>query len=548
MTSKPSHHEGAFSAWTTRRWLRLGVASTLAVLAVLGSLGGWAMWRTSQTTALLTDRRSPALIESIRLEEALVNQETGIRGYGMSGRQDFLDPYAEGVSDEKAAMKRLRPLLHGDERALDDMAEVERRINTWQERIARPVSAASPAQAARITTARTAEGKTTFDALRRAMAAQQTHLQDERTAATRDLRRAETLRNWMFAIIAVVIVMVAVLVFEGLRRGITGPLSRLGAAARDVSQGRFDRSLTGAGPADLRRLASDLEAMRLRLLEELRFSEAARTLLDEQAEDLKRSNTELEQFAYVASHDLQEPLRKVSSFTQLLQRRYGGQLDARADQYIAFAVDGANRMQTLINDLLAFSRVGRVHNDHQTVDLEAVLGRTLDTLSVAVEESGAEITHDTLPTVVGDPTQMGMLWQNLLSNAIKFRSPDRPPRIHISAAFDDGHWEFAVTDNGIGIAPEFQEKIFVLFQRLHTKDAYPGTGIGLAMCKKVVEFHGGTIKIDPEYRQGTRVVVTLPAMTAETAVTSETPAASETVATADAAAAASTGAADRRQP
>ncbi|MGW3135553.1 sensor histidine kinase [Streptomyces sp. NPDC001139] len=548
MTSKPSHHEGAFSAWTTRRWLRLGVASTLAVLAVLGSLGGWAMWRTSQTTALLTDRRSPALIESIRLEEALVNQETGIRGYGMSGRQDFLDPYAEGVSDEKAAIKRLRPLLHGDERALDDMAEVERRISTWQERIARPVSAASPAQAARITSARTAEGKTTFDALRRAMAAQQTHLQNERTAATRDLRHAETLRNWMFAIIAVVILMVAVLVFEGLRRGITGPLSRLGSAARDVSQGRFDRSLTGAGPADLRRLASDLEAMRLRLLEELRFSEAARTLLDEQAEDLKRSNTELEQFAYVASHDLQEPLRKVSSFTQLLQRRYGGQLDARADQYIAFAVDGANRMQTLINDLLAFSRVGRVHNDHQTVDLEAVLGRTLDTLSVAVEESGAEITHDTLPTVVGDPTQMGMLWQNLLSNAIKFRSPDRPPRIHISAVSDEGHWEFAVTDNGIGIAPEFQEKIFVLFQRLHTKDAYPGTGIGLAMCKKVVEFHGGTIKIDPEYRQGTRVVVTLPAMTAETAVTSESPAASETVATADEVAAASTGAADRRQP
>ncbi|MFJ9724804.1 ATP-binding protein [Streptomyces sp. NPDC101209] len=548
MTSKPSHHEGAFSAWTTRRWLRLGVASTLAVLAVLGSLGGWAMWRTSQTTALLTDRRSPALIESIRLEEALVNQETGIRGYGLSGRQDFLDPYAQGVSDQKAAVKRLWPLLRGDERALDDMAEVERRISTWQERIARPVSTASPAQAAQISTARTAEGKTTFDALRRAMAAQQTHLQNERTAATRDLRRAETLRNWMFAIIAAVILMVAVLVFEGLRRGITGPLSRLGSAARDVSQGRFDRSLTGAGPADLRRLASDLEAMRLRLVEELRFSEAARTLLDEQAEDLKRSNTELEQFAYVASHDLQEPLRKVSSFTQLLQRRYGGQLDERADQYIAFAVDGANRMQTLINDLLAFSRVGRVHNDHQTVDLEAVLGRTLDTLSVAVEESVAEITHDTLPTVVGDPTQMGMLWQNLLSNAIKFRSPDRPPRIHISAVSDDGHWEFAVTDNGIGIAPEFQEKIFVLFQRLHTKDAYPGTGIGLAMCKKVVEFHGGTIKIDPEYRQGTRVVVTLPAMTAATAAASETAAASGTVATADAAAAASTGDADGRQP
>ncbi|MER8010374.1 ATP-binding protein [Streptomyces sp. NPDC094149] len=535
MTSKPSHNETAFSAWTTRRWLRVGVASTLAVLAVLGSLGGWAMWRTSQTTALLTDRRSPALIESIRVEEALVNQETGIRGYGLSGQQVYLQPYAQGVSDQKAAIKRLRPLLGDDERALDDLARVEKRISTWQERIARPVSAASPSRAAQVSTARAAEGKTTFDALRRAIADQQAHLEDERTAAVRDLRRAEILRNWMFAIIAVVIVMVAGLVFEGLRRGVTRPLSGLSTAARDVAQGRFDRSLTGAGPADLRRLASDLEAMRLRFVEELRFAEAARTLLDEQAEDLKRSNTELEQFAYVASHDLQEPLRKVSSFTQLLQRRYGGQLDEKADQYIAFAVDGANRMQTLINDLLAFSRVGRVHNDHQTVDLEAVLSRTLDTLSVAVEESGAEITHDTLPTVVGDPTQMGMLWQNLLSNAIKFRSPDRPPRIHISAVSDDGVWEFAVTDNGIGIAPEFQEKIFILFQRLHTKDAYPGTGIGLAMCKKVVEFHGGTIRIDPDHTLGTRVIVTLPAAPAETA------------ATADAAATASTEDADRSQ-
>jgi light-regulated signal transduction histidine kinase (bacteriophytochrome) len=251
--------------------------------------------------------------------------------------------------------------------------------------------------------------------------------------------------------------------------------------------------------------------MRTRLVEELEFSEAARVMLDEQAADLKRSNAELEQFAYVASHDLQEPLRKVSSFTQLLHRRYGGQLDERADQYIGFAVDGANRMQTLINDLLAFSRVGRVHHDHEAVDLEVVLGRTLDTLSVAVEESGAEITHDPLPSVLGDTTQLSMLWQNLLSNAIKFRDPDRPPRIHVSAVADGEDWEFAVSDNGIGVAPEFHEKVFVLFQRLHTKDAYPGTGIGLSMCKKVVEFHGGTIRIDPGHEPGARVVFTLPA-------------------------------------
>ncbi|MEU6491205.1 ATP-binding protein [Streptomyces sp. NPDC046984] len=517
MTSKRTDTAGVFAGWTTRRWLRAGVATTLILLAVLGSLGGWAMWRTSQITSSLVDRRSPALIESMRVEEALVNQETGIRGYGLSGRKDFLQPYAQGVADEKAALKRLRSLLGNDGRALDDLGDVEKLAGTWRERIARPVSAAAPAEASKITTARADEGKTTFDSLRRAMARQQSHLQDERVVATRDLRRATALRNWMFAVIGLVIALVAVLVFEGLRRGITGPLSTLGTAAREVARGRFDRSLAGTGPADLRRLASDVDSMRLRLVEELRSSEGTRRLLDEQTEDLKRSNTELEQFAYVASHDLQEPLRKVSSFTQLLQRRYGGQLDDKADQYIAFAVDGANRMQTLINDLLAFSRVGRVHNDHQTVDLEEVLSRTLDTLSVAVEESGAEITHDVLPTVVGDSTQLSILWQNLLSNAIKFRSPDRPPRIHIGVVPHGDAWEFAVTDNGIGIAPEFREKVFIIFQRLHTKDAYPGTGIGLAMCKKVVEFHDGTIRIDPDAEVGTRVVFTLPAVTAATA-------------------------------
>ncbi|MYW41896.1 sensor histidine kinase [Streptomyces sp. SID161] len=512
MKTEPSDPEGTRSRWTTRRWLRVGVATTLAVLTVLGALGGWGMWRTSQLTTELVDRRSPALIDAMRLEQALVNEETGVRGYGLSGRPDFLQPYRQGAGAEETTLGHLRTLVRDDARAVADLADVERLAGTWHERIARPVATASAADAVKLATRRATEGKTTFDALRGALARQQDHLESERTEARRELGRAQTLRNWMFAIIAGVIVLVAALVFEGLRRGVTGPLSRLGSDARDVAQGRFDRTITGSGPADLRRLASDVDSMRRRLVRELQFSEAARTKLDEQAQDLKRSNSELEQFAYVASHDLQEPLRKVSSFTQLLQRRYGGQLDAKADQYIAFAVDGANRMQTLINDLLAFSRVGRVHNDHRTVDLEEALSRVLDDISVAVEETGAEISHDALPTVVGDTTQLGMLWQNLLSNAIKFRSPDRQPHIHIGVVREGDTWEFAVDDNGIGIAPEFHEKVFAIFQRLHTKDAYPGTGIGLAMCKKVVEFHGGTIRIDPGYRLGTRVIFTLPAV------------------------------------
>ncbi|MFC7845074.1 ATP-binding protein [Streptomyces sp. NPDC057382] len=516
MNSEQSVSEGAISGWTTRRWLRAGVASTLAVLAVLGSLGGWAMWRTSQLTDELVDRRSPALIESMRLEAALVNQETGVRGYGLSGRSDFLAPYRQGVTDEAASLRRLRPLVKDDAPARADLTEVEKLARRWQERMAGPVSSASPDSAVRLATSRAEEGKTTFDSLRRTLNAQQARLQAERTATNRQLRQAETLRNWMFAVIALVILLVAALIFEGLRRGVTSPLTRLSATARDVARGRFDRTLSVTGPSDLRQLAADMESMRRRLVEELQFSEDSRRLLDEQAEDLKRSNTELEQFAYVASHDLQEPLRKVSSFTQLLQRRYGGQLDAKADQYIAFAVDGANRMQSLINDLLAFSRVGRVLNDHQRVDLEAVMDGVVNDLGVAIEETGAEITHDPLPTVVGDASQMGMLWQNLLSNAIKFRSPGQPPRIHVSATNAGEQWEFAVSDNGIGIAPEYREKVFVLFQRLHTKDAYPGTGIGLAMCKKVVEFHGGGITIDPEYTTGTRVVFTLPVTPADT--------------------------------
>ncbi|MFB8777698.1 sensor histidine kinase [Streptomyces broussonetiae] len=508
---RPSGPRPRTSRWTTRRWLRTGVAITLAVLAVLGSLGVWAIARTTQVTNDLVNHRSPALNQAIRLESALVNQETGVRGYGLSGERSFLDPYTRGLADERAATDRLTELVGDDARARADLTTVTDLAARWQERLARPVSEAPPAQAVALATARADESKNTFDALRRAMSRQQEHLADERSAALADLRLSTRLRNVSLAVIGAVILLVAVLVFEGLRRGVSTPLTRLRLAAREVAAGRFDQPIDGTGPADLRQLASDVEAMRRRLVEELAYAEESRQRLDDQAEELKRSNTELEQFAYVASHDLQEPLRKVSSFTQLLQRRYGGQLDERADQYIDFAVDGANRMQVLINDLLAFSRVGRVHNDHTAVDLEEVLRRTVDALSVVIEESGAEIEHDPLPTVLGDPTQLGILFQNLLSNSVKFRHPDRPPRVRVRVARDGDEWRFTVTDNGIGIAPEFREKVFVLFQRLHTRDTYPGTGIGLAMSKKVVEFHGGTIAVDPGHSPGTRMVFTLPA-------------------------------------
>lgn len=497
------------SSWTTRRWLRVGVGASLVVLTLLGVTGAWVMGRSQSISNNLTDVRSPSLSTAFRLETALVNQETGIRGYGLTGIPEFLAPYRQGVADQKAHTRSLEELLDGDTARLHDLASVQEAVDGWQETVAEPVAAApagtpSPQEAERL-----ANGKTAFDRIRVALENQQERLRADRVQARADLQSTITLRNWVFGAIALLIVVLAALVFEGLRRGINQPLERLGSDARIIAAGDFGHPITPTGPADLRQLSGEIESMRRRLLRELAFTEEARLRLDAQAADLQRSNAELEQFAYVASHDLQEPLRKVSSFTQLLQRRYGGQLDERADQYIDFAVDGANRMQTLISDLLNFSRVGRVHNAQQGIDLDTVLEETLSALSVAVEETGATITHDPLPSLVADPSQMVMLWQNLLGNAIKFRRPDEIPRIHITAAPEAGLWRFTVTDNGIGIPPEYAEKIFVIFQRLHTKDTYSGSGIGLAMCKKIVEFHGGTISVDPEYRNGTRMTFTL---------------------------------------
>ncbi|MFJ3767458.1 CHASE3 domain-containing protein [Streptomyces sp. NPDC090082] len=501
--------ERRFATWTTRRWLRVGVAGSLVVLVMLGSLGAWVLARTERLSTDLSDVKSPALATAFRLEAALLNQETGVRGYGLTGTPEFLVPYREGLAEQNADIAQLSDLLHGDAEGLRDLEAVEGAIARWQERFARPIAVSPPGAASPLVAARAAEGKTTFDQVRSTLAVQQGRLRADRARARDDLGSTMRLRNWLFTAIALVIAVMTGLVFEGLRRGITRPLDRLGTDARTIAGGNFDHPITPTGPADLRRLSREIDFMRRRLVRELAFTEEARMRLDAQAADLQRSNAELEQFAYVASHDLQEPLRKVSSFTQLLQRRYGGQLDERADQYIDFAVDGANRMQVLINDLLDFSRVGRVHHEDQSVDLDEVLERTLAALSVGVEEAGAKITHDPLPTLAADPTQMGMLWQNLIGNAVKFRRPGQAPEIHVTAAREGDLWRFTVTDNGIGIAPEYADKVFVIFQRLHNKDAYGGSGIGLAMCKKIVEFHGGTIGIDPDYRDGARITFTL---------------------------------------
>ena len=227
------------------------------------------------------------------------------------------------------------------------------------------------------------------------------------------------------------------------------------------------------------------------------------------AEKLARSNAELERFAYVASHDLQEPLRMVASFTQLLSKKYSGKLDETADRYIEFAVDGAKRMQQLIVDLLAFSRVNSKELDLRQTNCEAVVQTALQNLSAAMEESGAAIERDPLPVLTADAGQLGQLFQNLIGNAIKFRG-QAPLRIHIAAADRGPDWLFSIQDNGIGIDPRYSDRIFQIFQRLHTRAEYPGTGIGLAVCQKVVERHGGKIWVESEPGAGSTFRFTIP--------------------------------------
>jgi PAS domain S-box-containing protein len=278
---------------------------------------------------------------------------------------------------------------------------------------------------------------------------------------------------------------------------------------------------------------------------------AAEQALADKAEELARSNRELEQFAYVASHDLQEPLRMIASYTQLLARRYRDKLDKDASEFIGYAVEGATRMQVLINDLLNYSRLGTRGKPFAPTDCDEVLTRALENLKITIEDAKATVTSSQLPEILGDGTQLTQLFQNLVSNAVKFRG-DKPPEVHVSAelksipagraspagvscgrslgeqAPSEGpnpqsaienpqskEWVISVQDNGIGIEPQYFERIFVIFQRLHTREQYPGTGIGLAVCKKIVERHGGRIWVESSPGTGTHFYFTIPQLQSE---------------------------------
>jgi PAS domain S-box-containing protein len=263
----------------------------------------------------------------------------------------------------------------------------------------------------------------------------------------------------------------------------------------------LDRSGTVVGAATV---ARDITARKL-----------AEAELARQAEDLRRSNNELEQFAYVASHDLSEPLRTISGYVELLARRYQGHIDDDADRFIRHTVDGCDRMRHLIDDLLTYSRAGQAPELNAVVDCSSALTRVLTDMEAMLVERGGKVTQGDLPAVRGDEAQLGQLFQNLIANCLKFARPDVPPRVHIVAERQGGLWRFSVTDNGIGIEPEYRDRIFGMFQRLHARDAYPGTGIGLAICMRIVQAHRGTIWVGDNPEAGTCICLTLPAVDQE---------------------------------
>ena len=299
------------------------------------------------------------------------------------------------------------------------------------------------------------------------------------------------------------------------REGLDIPLIMVSGALGDVTavecikQGATDYVLKDG-------LARLPEAVRRALQEKslLHLRRLAEGNLARKVEELARSNAELEQFAYIASHDLQEPLRMVASYTQLLGERYRGKLDETADKFIGYASEGALRMQTLIQDLLAFSRVGRKDSTRGRVDCDAAMAEVMMTMGPAIHESGAVMTYTALPVVWAERSQMTQLFQNLVGNAIKFRGT-APPAISMHSEKAGEQWLFSVSDNGIGIAPEYAENIFVVFQRLHDRTEYPGNGIGLAICKKIVERNGGKIWVESQPGHGSTFKFTLPAAAPE---------------------------------
>ncbi|WP_017605758.1 sensor histidine kinase [Nocardiopsis alkaliphila] len=541
------------NSWSLRRRVTSLLTVVAVVLVVAVSVITLAAFQARDSLALQVESLTPGLSTVEQARSAYLSQDHALRGYILTGDREFLQPYIEQRMSLAEYRNALTILADENEDVAPKIEELIEAGDVWSRDFAEPVSE-KVREGEQPTQEDLQLGRVLFLELNRAADDTANHLENEIAEAQSGLTLATQQVVALLVLVGLVVVFLSVFLWVMLQQWVLRPLEELAGHMRQVSEGYYAHRISLHGPPEIVRLGQDVDAMRERIVQDLDEVASARrklqeqsTLLEHQTEELRRSNLELEQFAYVASHDLQEPLRKVASFCQLLQRRYHGQLDERADSYIDFAVEGAKRMQTLINDLLAFSRVGRTRN-FASVDLNVALGEALNSLETRLEEAGAVVTGDDLPTIQGDRTLLTQVFFNLVGNAVKFRGEDAP-EVYVSVERQGDEWVFACTDNGIGIEPQYAERIFVIFQRLHTRDKYGGTGIGLAMCKKIIEFHGGRMWLDTSSvnversegegstdeadsgRTGTRICWTLPvdveAETAAATVEEETETADE---------------------
>ena len=496
--------------WPLSRIVNVAVLALLVFSVAAVTVGALAVLNLNHNRGRVVSTLDPATFQVEQLDNSLLNQETGVRGYALSAQLTFLAPYYSGVTEEQAALANLRRALGQlPPAAQGDLASVTAQAHYWRTHYAEPAIALVQRTGKPTVGGNVIAGKAYFDALRVKIAKLQGDISGARTDALAALSDSSSVLDAVFIAVAIGLAVTVVLLGLGLRAIVIKPMHRLAAQVRQVADGDFTHEVTVRGSREVTQLAADVNTMRERILRELSATRDANAILQAHTTELQRSNTELEQFAYVASHDLQEPLRKVASFSQLLQRRYAGKLDARADQYIEFAVDGAKRMQALINDLLAYSRVGRSDREPALVSSDVALTQARANLAEQIEETGATIETGHLPLVLAELPLLIAVFQNLLSNALKF-SGGKPPRVVITVGRDEPFWLFSFSDNGIGIEPEYAERIFVIFQRLHERTAYTGTGIGLSMTRKIIENFGGRIWLDTAFTGGTRFFFTLP--------------------------------------
>jgi signal transduction histidine kinase len=490
----PTGSRGWFSSWTLRQRVGRASIAVLVVLAAMFTVVFIALVDFKSKGDDVINRWQPAYTTSQELLADLVNQETGVRGYTLGKDPAFLQPYTQYKATQRTQEASLRKLLAGRRELQSSLTNFTAVAEAWRSDIAVPfiarVAKGDPTVADEATS-KTA--KAAFDKIRAANAKLTADIRAARDQAKRERITALTYVWVAVSASAVLILIFGFLLWRGLRKSVLEPIEGLAAQTREVAGGEIDKQIVEAGPPEIAGLGRDVDTMRARIASELARVEHARVRLMERSEELARSNADLEQFAYVASHDLSEPLRKVANFCQLLERQYADQLDDKAKQYIGFAVDGAKRMQILITDLLSFSRVGRTTETFAPVDTNAAATRALANLDDRIVAADAEIVRGNLPVVVGDPTLLVALFQNLVGNSLKYHIPERRPRIEISAERRGTDWLFTVSDNGIGVDRQYAERIFTIFQRLHLRDEYGGTGIGLALCRKIVEFHRGKI-------------------------------------------------------